>query len=100
MCTVPSPNTDTQTPLLGPPPTCMRCAGVLGRDEMAQPPHQQGPVPRANRGTELELELELELVIGALVDADVVDGAGSNTASTQYECPTASVPQVSGMDGF
>ena len=49
---------------------------------------------------ELELELELELVIGALVDADVVDGAGSNTASTQYECPTASVPQVSGMDGF
>jgi hypothetical protein len=44
--------------------------------------------------------LVLELVIRAVVDVDVVDGTGSNMASTQYECPAASVPQVSGMDGF
>ena len=46
------------------------------------------------------VELVLELVIRAVDDVDVVDGTGSNIASTQYECPAASVPQVSGMDGF
>ena len=38
---------------------------------------------------------DVEVVLGP-----VVDGAGSKAASTQYEYPTRSVPQLAGTDGF
>ena len=39
-------------------------------------------------------------VVVVVVVPAVVDGTGSKYASTQYECPACSVPQLAGMDGF